>query len=153
MSDEMGDERVLSGSVFLEVLCDQALLSRARKGHPTEWIWAADWEQAGCLRRDGFWMGALVAAYVDAILDDVRNGEVVLSVAGIQHPDIQNLGHHAAAKCPLYLSRFVGWAVDHATRALCASPFLAQDAILDRQGGKFRFSRVDGVVRVNRVVS
>ncbi len=146
----MSDERIFSGSEFLDVLCDQALLSRVNRGQPIEWEWSGDGEKAEAMLRDGFWLGALVAAFVAAILDDLCNGEVVLSVVAIPYPDIQNLGYRAGDKCPLYQPWYVGWAVDHTTRALCSSPRFAEPFVLERRGRKFRFSRVDRVVRVTR---
>ena len=136
---------VLSGSEFMRMLCDQALLSRGiddggvalRQGE-----WPSPEHRTRALERDWEWISALTTAYVEAIVDLWRERKVAMLACNldVQSPGMRNLVYRTNDKVPAYPEWFAGWAVDHATRALMHSPRFADPVVFHRRG-TFQFSR------------
>lgn len=132
--------RPWSESTFLEILADQALLYRARRGD-IDRGWPDKATRLAAIERDWYWMAGILPSFIEALLDEATRTQRPVSIhtstfGGCEMTNIMYKVH-----APFFADWFVNWVGMAATGALCFSPHFCEQQLLKYRGGTYRISR------------
>ncbi len=151
--------REWSGSEFLRLLCDQALLSRherSLRAMLAEGTWPSEETRLAAMAADWWWLAPLSAAFVECVIEACsKTGQrvVVWPSFGDYDIDMKNLEYRTADRLPLFQGWHVNWSVHAAAHALCVSPKFAEPfVVVNGRNGRYLFSRGNGAMIVERYV-
>lgn len=135
----------LSGSEFMDLACDQVLLSRSdgdRRLDVYQGEWPSAEARAHALAQEAHWLYPLAAAFVQIVLEAclARYRERPGGGPSLAFGDA-SLRNELERRLPLYQSWYVGWTVHHVERAFRHSPKLDGVAVSASGTSSYRFSR------------
>jgi hypothetical protein len=132
---------------FFKILYDQALLSRSRADVVNAGTWPSPEKYIMALHNDGHWMGPVVMAFLDALLDEcgTKSRRVIWHTSQCERSThMRQLHADTQKKLPLMAHWFVGWGIYAATDALCFSPYFTESFEIKRGGITYRFAHHNG---------